>query len=209
MDQQRRLLIFTVFSFLILFGWMNIGPKWFPGMFPAPKQVVKPDAKPEDVLAEPEKKADPDKVDMPEAVVDAKVLEHPTKTVAIGSDDPKSGYGLKVTLSTVGAGIVAAELNDLRYKALKPRKVGDAVPHLRLLGDNLTGELLPLATTPPVTGQLAIDEINKQLKKIDRDASLASVNWEIVENDVVADGDAKGISKSVTFAQSCAHSVHH
>lgn len=200
MDQQRRLLIFTVFSFLILFGWMNIGPKWFPGLFPAPKPVVKPGAKPEDMLAEPEKNAEPDKVATPDAVVDTKVLEHPTKTIVIGSDDPKSGYGLKVTLSSVGAGIVAAELNDTRYKALKPRQPGAAVQQLRLLGDNLTGELLPLALPPqPVTGQLAIDEINKQLKKLDKDASLASVNWEVVENDAVADGDAKGTSKSATF----------
>ena len=108
MDQQRRLLIFTVFSFLILFGWMNIGPKWFPGMFPPPKPDPKLVAKKEDEtdgLAEPEKNANPDKADSPEAVVDAKVLEHPTKTVAIGSDDPKSGYGLKVMLSTVGAAL--------------------------------------------------------------------------------------------------------
>ena len=37
MDQQRRLLTFTVLSFLILFGWMSVGPKLFPGMFPPVK----------------------------------------------------------------------------------------------------------------------------------------------------------------------------
>ena len=199
MDQQRRLLTFTVFSFLILFAWMNIGPKWFPGMFPKP--VEKPIAKPDDVLAEPEKDANPGKADPPEAVVlDSKLPEHPTKTVVIGSDDPKSGFGLKVVLSTVGAGIFSAELNDPRYKALKPRQPGAAVPQLRLLGDNLTSDLIPLATAPPVTAQIVIDEIDQQFKKFDPDASLAKLNWEIIENNVVAEGDAKGISKGVTFA---------
>lgn len=202
MDQQRRLLIFTVFSFLILFGWMNIGPKWFPGLFPVPKPVLKPVAKEgkEDDLGNPEKNSDPDKVVPPEVVVDAKLLEHPTKTVVLGSDDPKSGYGLKVTLSSVGAGIVSAELNDARYKALKPRQPGAPVPQLRLLGDNLTKELLPLATAPPVTGQLSMDDVNKLLKKLDQGASLATVNWEIAESDVVADGEAKGTTNSVTFS---------
>ena len=202
MDQQRRLLIFTVFSFLILFGWMNIGPKWFPAMFPPLKPDRKDVAKNENEpgeLAESEKNATPDKVEALEPALDDKLLKHPTKTVTIGSDDPKTGYGLKVTLSTVGAGIVAAELNDLRYKALKPRKPGDAVPHLRLLGDNLTDELVPLATAPPVTGQLTIDEINRQLKKLNRDASLATVNWEVVENELAVEGDVIGVSKSITF----------
>ena len=152
-------------------------------------------------LAESEKNANPDKGDSLEPALDDKLLKHPTKTVTIGSDDPKTGYGLKVTLSTVGAGIVAAELNDLRYKALKPRKPGDAVPHLRLLGDNLTDELVPLATAPPVTGQLTIDEINRQLKKLNRDASLATVNWEVVENELAVEGDVIGVSKSITFGQ--------
>ncbi len=200
MDQQRRLLIFTVFSFLILFGWMNIGPKWLPGLFPPQKPDPKLVAKSDDEPAEAEKNANSDKSGPHEVVADTKLVEHPTKTVVIGSDDPKSGYGLKLTLSTVGAGIVAAELNDPRYKALKPRQPGAAVQQLRLLGDNMTGELLPLAPlSSPVTGQLTIDEINKQLKKLDKEASLASVNWEVVEPDAVADGGAKGTSKSVTF----------
>ena len=205
MDQQRRLLIFTVFSFLILFGWMNIGPKWFPGLFPPNKPDPKLVAKKDEEAAESEKNANAnanansDKSDSLEPTLNAKLLEHPTKTVTIGSDDPKSGYGLEVTLSTVGAGIVAAELNDSRYKALKPRQPGAAVQQLRLLGDNLTDELVPLATAPPVTGQLTIDEINRQLKKLDRDASLATVNWEIVENEVAVEQDVIGPSKSVTF----------
>ncbi|MFM9966067.1 MAG: membrane protein insertase YidC [Planctomycetaceae bacterium] len=202
MDQQRRLLTFTLFSFLILFGWMSIGPKWFPGMFPPVKPVPKAVAEKEheDEPGDSDKVANPEQVAPPEAVVDTNLLKHPTKTVVLGSDDPKTGYGLQVRLSSVGAGIVSADLNDARYKALKPRQRGAPIPQLRLVGNNLPDELLAMATVPPVTGHIAIDEINKQLKKLDRDASLATVNWEIVENDVVAEGDAKGCSKSVTFA---------
>ncbi|MBC7819175.1 MAG: membrane protein insertase YidC [Planctomycetaceae bacterium] len=198
MDQQRRLLIFTVFSFLILFGWMNIGPKWFPGMFPAPKPIQKQDAKKEDEPAEPEKDANPPKADPPEAVLNAKLPDHPTKPIVIGSDKPETGYGLKVTLSSVGAGVVSAELNDSRYKALKARQLGAVVPQLSLLGNDLD-ELKPLATAPPVTGQLAIDAIDKKLKKLDRDANLARLNWEVVAEEVEAAGEAKGVTKSVTF----------
>jgi YidC/Oxa1 family membrane protein insertase len=202
MDQQRRLLTFTVLSFLILFGWMSVGPKLFPAMFPPPAKPIKnPEAKPDDPVAD-DKGADDnklDKADKPEAVVavaDAKLPEHDTKTVVIGSDDPKSGYGLKVTLSSVGAGIVSAELNDPRYKALKPRKAGADVPQLSLLGNDLEGELKPLTAAPPVTGQLAVSDIDKKLKKLDADANLARLNWDVINEEAEANG---GIKKSVTF----------
>ena len=204
MDQQRRLLTFTVLSFLILFGWMSLGPIWFPGMFPPPaKPVKKPERDLSDVVVG-EKAAtenEADKADKPDAVAVPgtklpKLPEHPTQTIAIGSDDPKTGFGLKVTLSSVGAGIVAAELNDPRYKALKARQPGADVPHLSLLGNNLADALKPLTVAPPVTGQLAIDEIDKKLKKFDVDANLARLNWEVVSEEVEADG---GIKKGVTF----------
>ncbi len=208
MDQQRRLLTFTVLSFLILFGWMSVGPKLFPGMFPPVKPNKNLDPKPNDVVAEDkgadEKKADKgNKEDKPDAevvaVAEAKLPDHPTKTVAIGSDDPKTGFGLKVTLSSVGAGIVSAELNDLRYKALKAFQPGAAVPQLSLLGNDLTNKLQPLKTAPPVTGQLAIDDIDKKLRKLDADANLARLNWEVVAEDVEVAAEAKGVPKSVTF----------
>lgn len=206
MDQQRRLLTFTVVSFLILFGWMSVGPKLFPGMFPQPakKQApmpvdADPEKTPDDAVAEikPDGTGNGDKPAAEvAAAVESKLPEHPTTTVVLGSEDPKSGYGLRVTLSSVGAGIVAAELNDLRYKALKARKPGAAVPQLSLLGNDLTGELQPLSVAPPVTGHLAIREIDKKLRKLDEDANLARLNWEVVAEDLEADGKTK---KSVTF----------
>ena len=183
---------------------MTLGPKWFPAMFPPPAKAIKKVVPPEeDVVAdkadEPEKKDPKVEGDKPDAVADAKLPDHPTKNIVIGSDDPKTGYGLKVTLCTVGAGIVAAELNDPRYKALKPRKPGEAAPHLSLLGNDLNEELKPLTASPPVTGQLAISEIDKKLRKLDADANLARLNWEVVAEDFEVAAEAKGLPKSVTF----------
>lgn len=206
MDQQRRFLTFMVLSFAILSGWFYVGPKLFPGMFPPVKPPVKkPVAKQDDNVAD-DKGADEnkaDKGDKPDAevvaVAETKLPDHPTKTVVIGSDDPKTGFGLKVTLSSVGAGIVSAELNDPRYKALKPFQPGAAVLQLSLLGNDLTNKLQPLKAAPPVTGQLTIDDIDKKLKKLDADANLARLNWEVVTEDVEAAAEAKGVPKSVTF----------
>jgi YidC/Oxa1 family membrane protein insertase len=200
MDQQRRLLTFTVLSFLILFGWMSIGPKLFPGLFPPPpkpikKQVAKPEKPAEGKHADATNKNEVESA----PTADWKLDQHPTKSIVIGSDDPQTGYGLKITLSSIGGGIVAAELNDPRYKALKAPKDGAAVPQLKLLGNHLTGELKPLATSPPFTGQLAIDELDERLHKLDREASLATVNWEVVATETETEGPAKGTTRSVTF----------
>ena len=100
-------------------------------MFPPPAKAIKnpeQEPKPDDDVAD-DKATDENKADKAEkpdavAVSETKLPDHPTKPIFIGSDDPKTGYGLKVTLSTVGASVVAAELNDPRYKALKPRKPG-------------------------------------------------------------------------------------
>ncbi len=209
MEQQRRLLAFTVVSFVILFGWMSIGPKIFPGLFPPPpKKIVEKDNKPADkrpdaekhsdevaeVAAKDDQKAEPKIVASVEAT---KLPEHPTQRIVIGSEDPETGYGLRVTLSSVGAGIIAAELNDPRYKALKGPKKGAPVPPLSLLGNNLANELKPLASVPAVTGHLSIAEIDQRLKKLDPDADLKRLNWEVVETP--ADAEARGVKSAVTF----------
>lgn len=201
MDQQRRLLFFCVLSFAILYGWMALGPKLFPAMFVVPqKQAAKPDAfKPDaddtdaddrDVVGK-----DGDKKDAP--TDDAQLPNHPTQTVVIGSDDPKTGYGLRVTLTSVGAGIATAELNDPRYKALKARKPKDPIPPLSLLGNNLPEELSPLTSLPPVTGHLSISDVDRRLARLDPNASLSHVNWQLEKtaNDV----DTKDVKQSATF----------
>ena len=40
MDQQRRLLVFGLVSFLTFYGWLYLGPEFFPDMFPKPPVEV-------------------------------------------------------------------------------------------------------------------------------------------------------------------------
>ena len=40
MDQQRRLLVFGLVSFLTFYGWLFLGPQFFPDMFPKPPEEV-------------------------------------------------------------------------------------------------------------------------------------------------------------------------
>lgn len=56
MDQQRRLLVFGLVSFLTFYGWLFVGPKFFPELFPAPQvDVAEGDgaAPPDGAAAEP------------------------------------------------------------------------------------------------------------------------------------------------------------
>ncbi|HLQ43674.1 MAG TPA: YidC/Oxa1 family insertase periplasmic-domain containing protein, partial [Planctomycetaceae bacterium] len=129
---------------------------------------------------------------------DLKLPEHPTRTIVLGSEDPKTGFGLKVTLSSIGAGIASAELNDPRYKALKAPKHGAPVPQLSLLGNNLHDELQPLKTSPPVTGHLSVEEIDQRLAKLDKNADLRHINWNVAE--IAEDADVKGVNASATFS---------
>ena len=213
MDQQRRFQAFFITSIILIFAWMNFGPKFFPGFFPPPappqakNKAEKSPAAKENANGDKEKETGAGKVAESEpdgtkkeavAAEVAQLPQHPTRSVAIGSDDPKTGFGLKVTLSSVGAGIVLAELNDERYKALKGPKPKAFVPQLSLLGNNLKGELQPLKTSPPVTGHLSVEEIDQRLKKLDDNADLRHVNWEITET--AEDADAKGINSAVTFS---------
>ena len=206
MDQKSRFQAFFITSIILIFAWMNFGPKFFPGFFPPPQAAKKKVEKPEVAKANTDKKADedvvakndPDGAKTEAVVAEIKLPEHPTRTVAIGSDDPKTLFGLKVTLSSVGAGIVSAELNDDRYKALKGPIPKARIPQLSLLGNNLKSRLLPLKTSPPVTGHVSVEEIDKRLKKLDEEADLRHVNWEVAET--VEDADAKGINSAVTFS---------
>ncbi len=207
MDQQRRFQAFFITSIILIFAWMNFGPKFFPGFFPP---IVKNQAEKPGAVKEKDKgskEADKDKVAKTTsdgekadgaASEEAKLPEHPTLTVSIGSEDPTTGFGLKVTLSSVGAGIVAAELNDERYKALKGPMPKAPPPHLSLLGNNLKGDLQPLKKSPPVTGHVSVEEIDKRLKKLDEEADLRHVNWEVAET--AKDVDAKGVNSAVTFS---------
>ena len=57
MDHQRRLLLFGLSCFLILTGWLAVGPVLFPGMFPEPKPKDQLAQKADDERAANEKDA--------------------------------------------------------------------------------------------------------------------------------------------------------
>ena len=118
MDHQRRLLLFGLSCFLILTGWLAVGPVLFPGMFPEPKPKDQLAQKADDESATNENGGDSGEpgsdgksVELSsaddEAVVanenggnEKPVIEEekseelerfPTQVVTLGSRDPESG----------------------------------------------------------------------------------------------------------------------
>ncbi len=172
MDHQRRLLLFGLSCFLILTGWLAVGPVLFPGMFPEPKPKDQLAQKADDERAANEKDGDSDSngdsaevsaAGDSDAGADPKVADSedgsekpaaeetktdelewfPTQVVTLGSRDPKSGYAMWVDLTSVGASVVKASLNDPRYIVeTEPPKVS------RVLGFPVVGNHVHCA--PPL-----------------------------------------------------------
>ncbi|MFG0335017.1 MAG: membrane protein insertase YidC, partial [Maioricimonas sp. JB049] len=179
--EQRRYILFIVVSTAIVFGWMRVAPMLFPQMAqrPAPQQAadnaddapagvdrnLDADAadekgdQPDDLLADADR---PSAADTPEDAV----AEFPHKTVKLGSLDPESGYYMQVVLTTEGAAVETAQLNDPRYRTLD----GDNGP-LNVVGNNTATSRRTLAT--------AIPQIDAELQKYG--LTLETVDWNIVD----------------------------
>ena len=165
MDQQRRLLVFGLVSFLTFYGWLFIGPKFFPELFPDPQADVADanGAVPADAAASAEENAEiasgddgdsgssdakgvvANNADSSDGNAEAvsnepeapKLPDFPTQTVTLGSPDVETGYVLQVELTSVGASVQSATLTDPRYPvAENPEKI-DPRPQLRVVGNNL------------------------------------------------------------------------
>ena len=231
MDHQRRLLLFGLSCFLILVGWNIIGRALFPGMFPDPKPKDQLVQKADDELAanekdgdsgSDEKSAEVSSTDDSAAGDDAKVagsadssekpavetapveeLERfPTQVVTLGSRDPKSGYALWVDLTSVGASVVKASLNDRRYIVETAPPEGQPRAQLSVVGNNVVdaAAVQPLdSRRKPLTLDLNVEAVDKALAKLDPKASLRSVNWKVVET--ATDADSAGVTSGVTFAR--------
>ena len=220
MDEFRRLLLFLVLSIALLFLWNSLRARP-DGRGPNPKQpVAKPEDKPEDKpaakpAAKPETKPEDKPEDKPETKPETKpaakpdtpptssLPRHPYDVITIGSDDPRSGYGLQVQLTTRGAAILVASSNDPRHLAL-PRPDVAIDPPLSIIGDHLRGldadddgfsekdlanwkpSLLGIKELP-LTLQTPIAALDSQLSAIDKSASLNRVNWEVISGS--RDGD--------------------
>jgi YidC/Oxa1 family membrane protein insertase len=232
MDHQRRLLLFGLSCFLILVGWNTLGRALFPGMFPDPKprdQIVqKADGEraanenngnaPESASGDQSVQAVANGGDSGAAVArngnaandsgdaaaqPAQELEQfDTQVVTLGSRDPKSGYALWVDLTSVGASVVKASLNDPRYIVETEPPKGQPRDQLSVVGNHVpdVAAVRPLdATRKPLTLDLDLKAVDDALAGLNPKASLRSVNWSVVETE--ADPDSPGVTSAVTFAR--------
>ncbi len=230
MDQQRRLLLFGLSCFLILVGWGIAGPWLFPGMFPEPKPKDQVAQKADDERAAndntSETDASEDSAEISAAGNDSESVEEPqaageeaatddqsddepqqlerfeTQVVTLGSRDPESGYALWVDVTSVGASVARASLNDPRYIVEDEPAEGEQRAQLSVVGNNITDSAAVKALDPKrekLTLDLDLAAADQILAKLDRNASLRSVNWEVVEKK--ADPENPAVTSSVTFAR--------
>ncbi|MDP1797843.1 MAG: YidC/Oxa1 family insertase periplasmic-domain containing protein [Planctomycetaceae bacterium] len=98
------------------------------------------------------------------------VVEHPVKTVELGSTDPTTGYFIKVELNSRGAAVENVTLNDERYP-----EFGQRGTPLRLIGHN------PLVEQK--TFALQVPTLDSQLGGLPTDI----IAWEVVDAETTPD----------------------
>jgi YidC/Oxa1 family membrane protein insertase len=227
MDQQRRLLVFGLVSFLTFYGWMFLGPELFPDLFPkepakvaevdgvdpapvdgASSEPIGEDVSPDD--GEPDKDGTPavaavegsgPKNGEPTGEPTApKLPDFPTQTVVLGSSDVASGYVLQVELTSVGASVQSATLTDPRYPVAENPENLSPRPQLRVVGNNLARDesIKPLIKgRAALTVDLDIESVDEAFKEQDLRASLRTLNWELLETE--KDVDNSDIVSGATF----------
>ncbi len=210
--EQRRLLTFSVLVVVTWLGWFSVGPVLFPGLFPPPK----PKQQAEDAPAPGEQPdgpviaqaGNPDELDPGEpapsqpgdpAEPEVHLPEHPQTSVVLGSLNPDTGYTLAIELTSTGAAIVSATLNDPRYPVAKNPDKLDPPPQLQLLGNNL---LVPIDDEGGEkrlahTFDVDVAVIDSQFQNLDTTASLRTLDWELLET--MDDPDAAGTMDTATF----------
>lgn len=166
---QRRFILFILLSTLVIFGWSTfILPRMFPN---AVRQPGAQPAGPGPDLAEREQPAEarPPAAEVPEPdepPAEADTLpDFPHRQIVLGSDRPDAEYFLQLTLTTKGAAIASALLNDKRYCQQDNRGA-----QLLVVGNNQAAEMRTL--------EMRIPRIDARLPD---GATLASVDWEVAE----------------------------
>jgi len=136
--EQKRLLLFVTLSATVIFCWQMF---IFPVIAPRPPAVVQEQEENAPAQAEQEQdlplvakkpstdgevKPQPEKQQQEEQ---AGFVRNPRKMIVLGSLDPETGYFLQTKITTQGAAVVNASLNDPLYRDLddkkKPLKVLD------------------------------------------------------------------------------------
>ena len=192
MEQQqspfdRGQLIKMLVMGAILMVWLPLAPRLFPGFFPkppvpgaqAPADVKVDEApKPEatgtaqgEVVVPPAVEAVP--AVKPVAVapaVPAVVFQEATPTHhTLGSVERGQGFFLQVELTSKGAAVEWAKLNDERYSVLEDRKIP-----LKILGNRIKDA----DGTEPDSFQTGIEAIDAQIQALQ--LSTRTVHWELL-----------------------------
>lgn len=95
--------------------------------------------------------------------------EGPAATHLLGSIEPGKGYFLQVQLTSRGAAVEWAKLNDERYSTLEDRKVP-----VKIVGNRVKAAV----GDEPDSFQTAIESIDAQIQKIGK--TTRSANWELL-----------------------------
>lgn len=174
--EQKRLLLFVTLSATVLFAWQLfvvplIAPPQKPAVKKAPENAAQ--AKPEaeaPLVAKKPGEAVEIKKNQPkqQTVKQADLLNNPLQKVVLGSLDPESGYFLQVSVTTEGASLIDAHLNDPLYQELKANK-----QPLKVLDEFIAGKDIRRSL------DLDIKQLNEKLAPLKTDSK--SANWKILE----------------------------
>ncbi|MCA8991181.1 MAG: membrane protein insertase YidC [Planctomycetaceae bacterium] len=204
---NRKYIYWLVLSVGFYLLWLNIAPRFFPGMFKPKVEVVDAEGAEE---AEPGAEENLDSAvdasatdespaanpnaenagdDSAEAAaVDAapelpELKKHDHKTVVLGEGGYDKGFLITVTLTSTGAAVESVDLNDPRYTTL------DRQQKYRVIGNKVDWEGLPGALLrEPKTFETPVDLIDAQLKPYG--VSLRTVDWQYKQPEQQAgDGD--------------------
>ncbi len=207
--EQRRFLLFIVLSLSFLIAWTKWGLPLFMPPQQQQNQVAEEEKKgpaemgqagdlpasvlraplPSEVMAKVEPPQVEEKPEAAPADEKAKVAipeQGEPKLIKLGSTDPKSGYFVQHTITSLGAAVAKSELNDPRY-----RELDDHSKPLRVLGEIETEDsaLVSFGTSVP-----AIDEKLNAAGKTTRE-----LNWEVVETIPAKNSSVEGVLSAVTL----------
>lgn len=162
---HRRFVTFLVFFFAFTYLYTQV---IMPKFFPPPKPVAVNNEPADFGSASEAEGADSDSAEnntseTTEIELDKTVLEHPAKTVTIGSLDLAEGFYVQAELSATGASVSKVKLADPKFSELHDRE-----QQVTVIGNNISDDR---------SFSTSLDVIDAQLRK--HGTNLESVNWEV------------------------------
>ncbi|QDV50807.1 YidC/Oxa1 family insertase periplasmic-domain containing protein [Gimesia fumaroli] len=186
--EQKRLLLFVTLSATVLFFWQLFVMPVIAPPKPVPQQVAQEaEAKDDDaplVAKKPDEPKDAEikPVEQPQ-VKQADLLKNPSKKIVLGSLDPESGYFMQASISTQGAAVIDAFLNDPLYRDLNNQK-----DPLKVLDEFDGGGKAKIRSL-----EVEIEQLDQKLAPLLTDTRR--VNWKVLEQ--IKDPDNPKIIQSV------------